>query len=137
HPARLMADLGLKRQAEAALIKVQASLPAGARRHAELARRRILIDARGWRDPAESISCLPVLLDAVWRGKQGRFLYAREPCDAAERTGHPLGLVAKGSTWYLVARVECEARTYRVSRMREASALDDDAEYPVDFDLAA
>jgi predicted DNA-binding transcriptional regulator YafY len=137
HPARLMADLGLKREAEAAVLKIQASLPAGAREHAELARRRILIDQRGWRDPAESVSCLPVLLDAVWRGKQVRFLYARELCDAAERTGHPLGLVAKGSTWYLVAKVDGETRTYRVSRMREAAALDHDAEYPPDFDLPA
>jgi predicted DNA-binding transcriptional regulator YafY len=137
HPARLIADLGLKRQAEAAVMKLQAALPAGAREHAELARRRILIDPRGWRDPAESVSCLPVLLDAVWRGKQVRFIYARELCDAAERTVHPLGLVAKGSTWYLVAKVEGETRTYRVSRMREAAALDQHVEYPPDFDLAA
>ena len=53
HPARLIADLGLKRQAEAAVMKLQASLPAGAREHAELARRRILIDPRGWRDPSD------------------------------------------------------------------------------------
>jgi predicted DNA-binding transcriptional regulator YafY len=137
HPARLIADLGLKRQAEAAVMKLQASLPAEAREHAELARHRILIDPRGWRDPAESVSCLPVMLDAVWRGKQVRFVYARELCDATERTADPLGLVAKGSTWYLVAKVDGETRTYRVSRMREAVALDRDAEYPRDFDLAA
>jgi predicted DNA-binding transcriptional regulator YafY len=137
HPARLIADLGLKHQAEAAVMKLQASLPAGVREHAELARRRILIDPRGWRDPAESVSCLPILLDAVWRGKQVRFIYARELCDAAERTVHPLGLVAKGSTWYLVAKVDGETRTYRVSRMREANALDQNAQYPPDFDLGA
>src|SRR5437868_3448483 len=59
-PAPLMADLGLKQSAEAALVKLQASLPAGARRDAEFAGRRILIDARGWRDPGESVACLPV-----------------------------------------------------------------------------
>src|SRR5579863_5915165 len=58
-PTRLMADLGLKREAEAALMKMQAALPAGTRQQAELARHRILIDPRGWRDPAESIACLP------------------------------------------------------------------------------
>ena len=136
-PARLMADLGLKRESEAALLKLLASLPAAVRQHAELARRRILIDARGWRDPAESISCLPALLDAVWRGRQLQFVYAREGCEAAERNGDPLGLVAKGSTWYLVANVEGETRTYRVSRIREATALDAAATYPADFDLAA
>ncbi len=136
-PPRLMADLGLKRESEAALLKLQASLPAGVREHAELARRRIFIDPRGWRDPAESIACLPVLLDAVWRGRQLRFLYARDGCDPTERTGHPLGLVAKGSTWYLVANVESEPRTYRVSRIREAAPLDEPASYPPGFDLAA
>ena len=88
-PARLMADLGIARQSEAAMIKLEASLPAGVRQHAELARRRIHIDPRGWRDPSETIPCLPALLDAVWRGRQVRFVYAREQCDATERTGDP------------------------------------------------
>src|SRR5579862_7718739 len=54
-PPGFMADLGLKREAEAALIKLQASLPESARRQADFARRRILIDTRGWRDPSESV----------------------------------------------------------------------------------
>ena len=136
-PARLMADLGIARQSEAALIKLEASLPADVRQQAELARRRIHIDPRGWRDPSETIPCLPVLLDAVWRGRQVRFVYAREQCDATERTGDPLGLVAKGSTWYLVARVNGETRTYRVSRIREAEALERSSAGPPEFDLAA
>lgn len=135
-PARLLADLGLKRESEAALIKLEASLPAGAREQAALTRRRIHIDPRGWRDPAEAIPWLPVLLEAVWRGRQIRFLYARDLCEPTERTGHPLGLVAKGSTWYLVAEVGGEPRTYRVSRIREAAALDQAATYPPGFDLA-
>jgi predicted DNA-binding transcriptional regulator YafY len=114
-----MADLGLRQPSEAALLKLQAALPAGARERAEFARRRILIDTRGWRDPAESVALLPLVLDALWRVRKLRFLYAREGCDPAGRVGDPLGLVAKGSTWYLVARVEGEIRTYRVSRMRE------------------
>jgi predicted DNA-binding transcriptional regulator YafY len=134
-PSRVMADLGLKRESEAALMKLQASLPAGVREEAGLARRRILIDSRGWRDPAESIPSLPVLLDAVWRGKQVRFLYACHGHEPGERIVHPLGLVAKGSTWYLVAHVEGETRTYRVSRIQEASALDRSAVWPSNFDL--
>jgi predicted DNA-binding transcriptional regulator YafY len=136
-PAQLMSDLGLKRESEGALIKLRASLPAEAREQADLASRRILIDPRGWRDPAESIPSLPVLLDAVWRGRQVRFLYARDLCEPAERICHPLGLVAKGSSWYLVASVEGETRTYRVSRIREATALDRAAACRPDFDLAA
>lgn len=136
-PVRLISELGFERESEAALIKLQAALPAAVREQAESARRRILIDSRGWRDASESILCLPVLLDAVWRGKQVRFVYARDRCESTERTADPLGLVAKGSTWYLVAAVEGEPRTYRVSRIREAAALDCPAAYRQDFDLAA
>jgi len=135
-PARLLSDLGLKRESEAALLKLQASLPTAVREKAELASHRVLIDPRGWRDPAESIPCLPVLLDAVWRGKQVRFLYARDLCEPSERTVHPLGLVAKGSTWYLVAQIEGEIRVYRVSRIRDAFALDQAATWPSDFNLS-
>jgi len=135
-PQRLITDLGLKREADAALLKLQASLPAHARRQAEFARERILIDTRGWRDAAESAACLPVLLDALWRERRLRFQYARVLCEASERTAGPLGLVAKGSTWYLVAEADGEPRTYRVSRMREPVILDEPASRPAQFDLA-
>jgi len=135
-PPRLMADLGLKQEADAAMIKLQASLPAGSRQQADFARERILVDTRGWRDPAESLACLPVLLDALWRERQVRFQYTRVLGEAGERTGDPLGLVAKGSVWYMVASVEGEPRTYRVSRIREAAILDQAARRPPGFDLA-
>ncbi len=54
---------------------------------------------RGWRDPAESVSFLPALLDAVGGGKQVQFIYLREQGEAAERIAQSLGLMAKGSTW--------------------------------------
>ena len=136
-PPRLMADLGLKQEADAAMIKLQASLPAASRQQADFARERILVDTRGWRDPAESLACLPVLLDALWRERQVRFQYTRVLGEQGERTGDPLGLVAKGSVWYLVASVESEPRTYRVSRVREAAILAQPARRPPGFDLAA
>jgi len=107
------------------------------KQHADFARERILVDARGWRDPAESVACLPVLLEALWRGRQVRFIYSRLLGEAGERIGDPLGLVAKGSTWYLIARAEDEPRTYRVSRMREAAILEQAAKPLAGFDLAA
>jgi predicted DNA-binding transcriptional regulator YafY len=139
-PSPLMADLGLKREAEAALLKLHASLPATARPQADFARQRILMDARGWRDPAESVAQLPVLLDALWRERQVRFIYNRVLCEPSERTVDPLGLVAKGSVWYLVASIasmEAEPRTYRVSRIREPLILEHPSSRPAQFDLAA
>jgi predicted DNA-binding transcriptional regulator YafY len=134
-PSRMVADLGLKQESEAALIKLQASLPAAARLHAEFARERILIDTRGWRDPSESAACLPMLLDALWRNRQIRFLYAKVLCDPAERVAHPLGLIAKGSVWYLIASADGEPRTYRVSRIQEVTTLDQASSRPPGFDL--
>jgi predicted DNA-binding transcriptional regulator YafY len=48
-----------------------------------------------------------------------------------------LGLVAKGSVWYLVAAVDGSPRTYRVSRISEARVTDQSCARPADFDLAA
>lgn len=135
---KLAADLGLARASEDAWTKLQVALPPTARRQADFMRQRVLIDPRGWRNPAESASNLPVLLDALWRERQVRFLYAAVLQETGERTVDPLGLVARGSTWYLIAiRGGGELRTYRVSRMRQAETLDRPASRPADFDIAA
>jgi predicted DNA-binding transcriptional regulator YafY len=136
-PVKWTEDLGLKREAETALIKLQASLPAGSRQSADFARQRVLIDPSGWRDPGESIACLPVLLEALWQDRQVRFRYRGVLTEPGERTSDPLGLVAKGSVWYMVASVNGEPRTYRVSRIEEVVVLDRHCRRPAGFDLAA
>jgi predicted DNA-binding transcriptional regulator YafY len=65
-----------------------------------------------------------------------RFAYERGDGEARERTADPLGLVAKGRIWYLVAAVHGEARTYRVARIRALLPLDEASVRPPDFDLA-
>jgi predicted DNA-binding transcriptional regulator YafY len=134
---KLAADLGLQRASEDAWTKLQVALPPTARPQADFMRQCVLIDPRGWRNPAESAASLPILLDALWRQRQVRFVYEgvlHEPC---ERTVDPLGLVARGSTWYLIASRDSELRTYRVSRMRNAESLAQPAKRPPDFDIAA
>ncbi|MEZ4675929.1 MAG: WYL domain-containing protein [Caldilineaceae bacterium] len=49
----------------------------------------------------------------------------------------PLGLVAKGNTWYLVAVFKGNNAVYRVSRIFNACLLDEPCERPKHFDLAA
>jgi predicted DNA-binding transcriptional regulator YafY len=66
-----------------------------------------------------------------------RLTYARGDCERVERSADPLGLVAKGSVWYLVAGVEEEVRSYRISRVRGVEVLDEPCRRPPDFDLAA
>lgn len=137
-PPRLLADLGLDKAAQAALIKLLAALPALSRHNAEEIRQRIYVDAAGWRQPGETIPFLPRLQEAIWLERKLRLSYRRGGDGAAvERVVEPLGLVAKGSVWYLVAAVEGEFRSYRVSRVQDATLTDEPFTRPRDFDLAA
>jgi predicted DNA-binding transcriptional regulator YafY len=136
HPPQLLAALGLGSAAEAAWLKLQAALPVASQQQAERARRSILIDPRGWQE-SQSIASLPVLLDALWRGRRVRFIYDRGLGEPGERLVNPLGLVARGSVWYLVASRDDELRTYRVSRMRDATLDEQQSSSPANFDLAA
>lgn len=135
-PPRLLAELGLGEAATGAWLKLQAALPGDMREQAEFVRQRILFDSRGWKTSTEPDVCLSVVLDALWRGRQLRFHYERLLGEAGERRVHPLGLVARNHTWYLIAASDGEFRTYRVSRMREAAVLEEPAERPAEFDLA-
>lgn len=136
-PSRLMADLGMEKASDAALIKLLASLPAISRQSAEDIRQRIHIDVAGWGQREDAIPLLPVLQQAVWQQRRLRFTYGYDEEGAGERMGDPLGLVAKGSVWYVIVAIDSQPRTYRVSRVRSAELLDDLFERPPGFDLAA
>lgn len=114
----------MRQASEAAFIKLLAALPSLSRRDAEYVHQRIHIDATGWHHTEEDVSCLPTLQEAIWQERKLSLKYQRGDSATVERLVDPLGLVAKGSTWYLVAAVEGEVRTYRVSRMLEAGVTD-------------
>jgi predicted DNA-binding transcriptional regulator YafY len=136
-PPALLAELGLKEAADAAWLKLRAALPVGVREQAEFVRQRLLIDSRNWRDSAESLTSLPILLEALWSGQRVKFVYEKAGGEASEREVDPFGLVARGNRWYLVAAKGDERRTYRVSRISSAQTLPEAASRPEDFDLAA
>jgi predicted DNA-binding transcriptional regulator YafY len=137
-PPRLLADLGLDGASEAALIKLLAALPSAHRRGAEDVRQRIHIDVSGWHPAeADAVPALPILQDAIWRERKLLLTYRPQGGEPAERLVEPLGLVAKGSTWYLIAAVDGEPRTYRVSRIVAARSTEGPFLRPEGFDLAA
>lgn len=136
-PSRLLADLNLEKAAEGAFLKLLAALPAMYRRGAEYARQRIHVDVTGWNRAEETVPLLHRLQEAIWQERRVRLTYARGECETVERVADPLGLVAKGSVWYLVAGVEGEVRSYRVSRVERVEVLDEACARPPGFDLAA
>lgn len=135
-PLRLLADLGLDKASDAAMIKLSAALPSAHRDNAEHARQRIHIDITGWNRSEEAVRLLPVLQQAVWQERKLKFTYERSGCDPVERFADPLGLVAKGSVWYLVAVVEGDIRSYRASRVLSAELAGEPCVRPKGFDLA-
>ncbi|MDQ1593103.1 MAG: hypothetical protein QOG71_3730 [Pyrinomonadaceae bacterium] len=136
-PSRLLADLNLEKAAEGAFLKLLAALPSVFRRGAEYARQRIYVDVTGWNRAEETVPLLHRLQEAIWQERRVRMSYARGECEAVERLADPLGLVAKGSVWYLVAAVDGEVRSYRVSRVERVEMLDEPCRRPPDFDLAS
>jgi predicted DNA-binding transcriptional regulator YafY len=136
-PSGLLADLGLDRASTTALVKLLAALPSMQRRNAEHVRQRIHVDGAGWFASKEDVAALPVLQEAAFEERKVWFSYRRSDGAVVERLVDPLGLVAKGRVWYLVATVAGEMRTYRVSRVQEARMTDEPCVRPERFDLAA
>jgi predicted DNA-binding transcriptional regulator YafY len=136
-PPALLAELGLKDAADAAWLKLRAALPVGVREQAEFVRQRLLIDSRNWRDAAESLTSLPLLLESLWTGQRLKFRYEKVDGESSEREVDPLGLVARANRWYLIAAQGEERRTYRVSRVHSPQLLAERCNRPKDFDLAA
>jgi predicted DNA-binding transcriptional regulator YafY len=136
-PNRLLTDLGLHKAADAAIIKLLAALPSISRRDAEYVHQRIHIDPASWHQTEDNVSSLTILQKAVLQERKLLFTYQREGNGAIfERIIDPLGLVAKGSTWYLIAAIENDIRSYRVSRIQTAEVLDESCQRPQGFDLA-
>jgi predicted DNA-binding transcriptional regulator YafY len=136
-PAKLLDDLGLRQASATGMVKLLTGLPDAQRRTAEELRQRVYVDAAGWRTTEEIAPAFAIMQDAVWRDLQTQVIYQRSDGTEVERLMEPLGLVAKGRVWYVVARVDGAVRTYRASRIRAARLLDQTVIRPTDFDLAA
>jgi len=123
--------------AKAALRKLVRALPETFRAEAEKAASAVVLDPASWGGTApRTPPHLEALQQAVVQGVQVRLGYTDARGASSERVVHPLGLVSKGTTWYLVADTDAGRRTFRVWRVRSVELLDQPARRPPDFDLA-
>jgi predicted DNA-binding transcriptional regulator YafY len=124
--------------AKAALRKLVQALPETFRAEAQKAASAVVLDPARWGDTAPPPPPhLEALQQAVVQGVQVRLAYRDRSLTASERTVHPLGLVAKGSVWYLVADTDAGMRTFRVWRVQSVEFTDEPVVVPDGFDLAA
>ena len=124
---------------KAALRKLVRALPEPFRVPAQAAASSLVMDPQRWgSSPIEHRPprLLDELQDAVIRGVQVRLGYVDLQGAETERTVHPLGIVAKGPSWYLVATTRAGRRTFRIDRVSFVDPTDDPVHRPKDFDLA-
>jgi predicted DNA-binding transcriptional regulator YafY len=130
------AELGLGTVVAAAQLKVLASLPPELRTRASRLVERFHLDAGDWFRASQPVPHLAVLSDAVWNSTRITIEYDRGE-GPTRRVLEPLGVVLKAGTWYVVAGVGGQIRTYRVSRVVSAEPGSEPFERPPGFDLAA
>jgi predicted DNA-binding transcriptional regulator YafY len=130
------AELGLGSLLATTRLKLLAAVPTGLREVATRAEERFLLDPSGWaharpRDQRH----LQTVARAVWQDAQLRLAYRAPDGRQSQRTVHPMGLVHKTGTWYLVAAHRDRPLVYRVDRIDSASVLAAAVERPADFAL--
>ena len=140
---RLIGNTGVAAAAERAMSKLVAALPGPLHEQAASIRQRLCVDATAWRASTENLSMLPIVQEAVSRDRKLEIRYRKSGHEATtalpaarQRVVDPLGLVAKGTSWYLVAQTPAGFRTFRVSRIEQARILPQPCVRPTSFDLA-
>ncbi|QUX21011.1 MULTISPECIES: helix-turn-helix transcriptional regulator [Nocardiopsis] len=132
---------GLGSALASAMRKVVDALPEGDRATAAGAARRLLVDPETdlleRRLAAEEVpdTVVAQIRRAVFAGYRLRIHYAAAGRDARWRTVDPVGLVTVRDQGYLLATRSGEDRTYRLSRVLAAEALDEPARRPDRVDL--
>lgn len=132
---RVMGEARVETPAERAITKLMTALPAALRDRAVSMRQRLFVDPLGWHGTEVDLSALPIVQEALSLDRVLSFGYQAPGRARTVRTAHPLGLVSKGTGWYLVADTATGRRTFRVSRMDTVTMLDTTFERPATFDL--
>ncbi|MEZ5139760.1 MAG: WYL domain-containing protein [Acidimicrobiales bacterium] len=124
-------------EVKAALRKLVRALPEPLRERALAASDAVLVEPSPWGGGEEVAR--PPLLDRVQQAvvdrEQLRARYVDRTGAETERELAPLGIVAKGRSWYLLAQTDRGRRTLRIDRLQAVEPTGERAERPADFDL--
>lgn len=131
----MLSDLGLKSLSEQARNKLIASLPQIYRDDAIAVWNRIHVDTSTWRKKESKNHSFDILKNAIWENNKLNIVYIRANGTKTKRVVEPLGLVTKGSVWYLVASQNGEFRNYRTSRIQTAELTEETFDRPKQFNL--
>lgn len=132
----LLSDLGLIDDWKESREKLLASIPGSLKNDAIDVWNRIYIDTGTWRNSVEKIDGFPQLQKAIWEERILDMTYKRSDHTMKSRKVNPLGLVAKGRTWYLIASEANTIKSFRASRILSLHVTEDFFVRPDKFNLA-
>ncbi|RTE10014.1 helix-turn-helix transcriptional regulator [Paenibacillus whitsoniae] len=133
----MLEDLGVRTFGTDTRQKLLAALPSATKSEARHFLEKIYIDTGTWKPVADKNKALTIIQEALWADRKLKLVYQKADGTSSSITVCPLGLVVKGSVWYLVALNEQEAyRNYRLSRIVQAEPAGEGFTRPKDFHLA-
>jgi len=127
-------------EVRAALRKLVRALPQTFRASAQAAAAAVVVDPDAWDRPARRRrppEHLDALQQAVVDGEQIVLEYRARDGAPSTRVVHPLGLVTKGTVWYLVGGTDAGLRTFRADRVTRLERTGQPTVKPPGFDLDA
>ncbi len=133
---QLLSDLGFSKDWKEARQKLLAALPNSLQSQANNLWNRIHIDIDPWKHSQHETIALNLLQQALWEDQKIRISYEKANKESSERIVEPLGLVAKGRTWYLVAVSDKDIKNFRVSRIKSVELTYESFVRPGNFQLA-
>lgn len=134
---KMLEDLGVQIKGTHLRHKLLASMPYSSHSEVQPYMEKIHIDTGTWRPRSTGPASMNGVLEALWGELKLRIDYEKVDGTRSNRTVHPLGLVAKGSVWYLVAtHAEGHIRSYRLARIVAAEVLSEPFIRPEGFSLA-
>jgi len=134
HASGVIDELGMTSSIESALIKLLASVPPPFRSEVEATRERVYIDDDAPDRFQKQTPLVPLLLRAAETHETIIIEYDKRGT-VTKRNVDPLGLVARGGTWYLMTREGKNFRTFRVTNLRSATLTGAKFKRPDRFDL--
>ncbi|CAM3283044.1 YafY family protein [Paenibacillus lupini] len=133
---QMMKDLGVNTGLDIRQ-KLLASLPDSSKGEARHYMDKIYMDTGTWKPSNDKNKALLTIQRALWEDTKLNIVYQKTDGTHSQRIVSPLGLVAKGSSWYLIAmNDEGDYRNFKVSRIMKAEVTADVFTRPARFDLA-
>ncbi|RAL26087.1 helix-turn-helix transcriptional regulator [Thermoflavimicrobium daqui] len=135
-PEALLKDLRIDKPFQIARQKLFSALPSMVEPLVQKFWERIYIDTEPWKESNKRNDWIEPILLAVWEENQLQITYERADGQKKERVIKPLGLVARGNQWYLVAiNEDNQIRSFKLNRVRSVTILDKRFERPIGFNM--